>query len=338
MMQNMMNYDHFTAVIMGKSGSGKDTAGKLLEKKGYERIVTHTSRPMRTGEQEGVTYHYHTQEEFEQLRSEGYFAESRNYDAAFGHCSYGTSKESLTASGRKYIIVTPEGYESLKRAGIEGMIPVYLRTQPEELKRRLSGRLQNEADPEKKKVLTEEIDRRLEADRHDFVDVEAAAAGISSGGYEDLITIDTDALEPDEVMSEIDTSIQAFLGNRLKNEKLAENQYLCYLKDGYDTEDLRRENRTVMIALYVKDGMTAALQYLNGSVTASVYPAGEVRADTNVIQEGSDRPLYMTKTSAAHMEPSDIRAFLSDCIDRYREISLSRKSQVHYRDEDGIEL
>ena len=47
--------------LMGKSASGKDTVYEQLladETLGLHRIVLYTTRPARTGEQEGVEYHF----------------------------------------------------------------------------------------------------------------------------------------------------------------------------------------------------------------------------------------------------------------------------------------
>ena len=45
--------------LIGKTASGKDTIAKeLVNKYGYKRIVTYTTRPIRDGEKEGVNYYY----------------------------------------------------------------------------------------------------------------------------------------------------------------------------------------------------------------------------------------------------------------------------------------
>lgn len=213
-----------TLIIMGKSGSGKDSTGKLLEEAGFARITTHTSRPMRAGEQEGISYYFHTQEEFETLRDKGYFAESRDYDAAFGHCSYGTSKDSLILDGLKYIILTPEGYQSLTASGITGLTPVYLRASDSTLKERLSVRLKDEADPAVRRTLTEEIDRRLDTDRRDFMELDAAVAGLCSG-FDGLITIDVDHLTRAEVADTVISEVYQPEKDRDKTCTVRDNGY-----------------------------------------------------------------------------------------------------------------
>ena len=67
-------------ILCGKSASGKDTFLDILENKGFERIVSTTSRPMREGEEEGRDYFYVSRDEFEKRIKEGRFVEYRSYD------------------------------------------------------------------------------------------------------------------------------------------------------------------------------------------------------------------------------------------------------------------
>ena len=68
---------------------------KKLVEKGYSRIVRYTTRPIRKGEKQGVTYHFITKEEFNQKIEEGFFAEYQSYNTEFGIWYYGTSFEDL---------------------------------------------------------------------------------------------------------------------------------------------------------------------------------------------------------------------------------------------------
>jgi len=50
-------------VIIGPSGSGKTTLGDYFRSLGMNELVSHTTRKMRPGEVDGISYHYVTEEE-----------------------------------------------------------------------------------------------------------------------------------------------------------------------------------------------------------------------------------------------------------------------------------
>ena len=61
-------------IILGKTCSGKDTiVNKLIDSHGFKKIVTSTTRPMRKGEKQDITYHFLSEEDFKQKINEGYF-------------------------------------------------------------------------------------------------------------------------------------------------------------------------------------------------------------------------------------------------------------------------
>lgn len=68
-------------IFCGKSGSGKDAiVGGLMEKGGYDRLVSCTSRPMREGEVEGREYYFVTEAEFKKMIKTSNLVEWRAYD------------------------------------------------------------------------------------------------------------------------------------------------------------------------------------------------------------------------------------------------------------------
>ena len=79
--------------LMGKSSSGKDTIYKQLmadEDLHLKNIVLYTTRPIRQGEQEGIEYHFITEEQLANLEKEGRIIELRAYDTCFGIWKYCT--------------------------------------------------------------------------------------------------------------------------------------------------------------------------------------------------------------------------------------------------------
>lgn len=148
-------------ILIGKSASGKDTVAKrLIKDYGYQKIVTWTTRPMRPGEKQDITYHYTSDEEFQDKIEEGFFAEWKKYDSVFGTWYYGTPLleiESFTDENR-VIIITPDGYENIRQYLDRNTLVVYLDVKNSILKKRLKKRGDN----------PKEIKRRLKSDNEDF--------------------------------------------------------------------------------------------------------------------------------------------------------------------------
>jgi guanylate kinase len=82
-------------VVAAPSGTGKTTVCREVVKRdpGIEFSVSHTTRPQRPGERDGVDYHFVTRERFAELVHEGAFLEWAEYN---GNC-YGTSWAALDA-------------------------------------------------------------------------------------------------------------------------------------------------------------------------------------------------------------------------------------------------
>lgn len=149
-------------ILLGKSASGKDTVvNKLIHNYyGYEKIITWTTRPMRPGEKQDLTYHFTDDEDFEEKIEEGFFAEWKKYNSVFGTWYYGTAVQDITNNpNNKIIILTPSGYEDIKEyINNEEILSVYLDSSLRTLYKRLKFRGDN----------PKEIKRRLLHDIKDF--------------------------------------------------------------------------------------------------------------------------------------------------------------------------
>lgn len=76
-------------VIIGESASGKSTLQDLICKTfNHKKVVTYTTRPIRKGEVDGVSYHYISDEEFKRLKNEDFLLKPPNTTAGItGHQS-----------------------------------------------------------------------------------------------------------------------------------------------------------------------------------------------------------------------------------------------------------
>ena len=115
---------------------------ELIKNHDYKQVVTTTTRPMRKGEQQDVTYHFISDDEFKQKIKEGYFAEYKSYNTKFGTWDYGSASEDLeNADDKSVIILTPQGYRDAKdKLSKKNITCVYLYADNTTLKKRLIKR------------------------------------------------------------------------------------------------------------------------------------------------------------------------------------------------------
>ncbi|MBW1605277.1 guanylate kinase [Lactobacillus sp. Sy-1] len=110
-------------VITGAAGSGKTTLCKYICNKFHlPKVVTHTTRAPRTGEQNGVDYYFETDDSF----AKRHFLESVDYAGA----QYGSSLEGLeaawkTASLACIVLDTKGAIEYQRQLGSQ-VITIYL--------------------------------------------------------------------------------------------------------------------------------------------------------------------------------------------------------------------
>ena len=130
-------------VVVGPSGVGKDTVMlKLLEKlpNKFKKGTTHTTRPIRPGEQEGVNYYYVSKEEFLKLKDENKLIESNFYNNNY----YGLSKMELEKAGTldkiMYVAIDINGANSVHNLNIPTNYVAILPPSNEILEKRLIGR------------------------------------------------------------------------------------------------------------------------------------------------------------------------------------------------------
>lgn len=167
-------------VVIGKSASGKDTIYRELAKDpalGLKEVVIYTTRPIREGEQDGITYHFVTEERRKELLEEGKVIEHRTYQTIHGPWHYFTvHDDQIDLKKENYIVIgTLESYIQIRRYfGEEVVVPIYIEVETGE---RLARALERERKQENPKY--EEMCRRFLADEKDFSEEKICQAGIT---------------------------------------------------------------------------------------------------------------------------------------------------------------
>lgn len=165
--------------LMGKSASGKDTLAReiLLSDLGLKEVILFTTRPIRTGEVNGVDYYFVTQEEFKKLELDGKVIEKRIYHTAHGEWTYATVYENnvFDLEHNNYLILnTLEGYKQLiSYFGQEKVVPVYIWVPFDMRLDRAFSREEQQENPKYK-----ELCRRFIADEKDFSEEKLLDVGI----------------------------------------------------------------------------------------------------------------------------------------------------------------
>lgn len=96
-------------ILIGPSASGKTEIAKiLLQKYRIQKVVTHTTRPIRPTEIQDIDYHFVSNKVFNELIKNKAFVETTLYNDFF----YGTSFDEL--DDHKVLIVDPNGLQAFQ--------------------------------------------------------------------------------------------------------------------------------------------------------------------------------------------------------------------------------
>ena len=129
-------------VVSAPSGAGKTSLCKEIIDffPGLRHSISYTTRPPRTGETEGVDYHFVSRDAFSAMAEKGAFAE---WAEVHGNC-YGTAigtLESCRAAGQDVLVeIDCQGAAQLKESWGKGVFIFILPPSIDELRRRLKGR------------------------------------------------------------------------------------------------------------------------------------------------------------------------------------------------------
>jgi guanylate kinase len=138
-------------IVVGKGGSGKDYLVKLLKDNGYTYSVSHTSRPPRENEIDGVDYYFIEKNIALEMAKKSLFYECVEFNDWF----YGTSLEEFNRAN--LFIMTPSGISKLKEEDRKESFIIFLDID----EKILTSRLMNRRD-------ADSTNRRIQADKIDF--------------------------------------------------------------------------------------------------------------------------------------------------------------------------
>lgn len=112
-------------VIMGRTSSGKSTVEKELEQIGFKRSISYTTRKpsIKNGKQEeqGVDYHFVSEDKFMQLVENGAIIEYERYKGNL----YGTPRP--FGSKRFVVVLCIKGYKAMKEIFGDQVLGIYLK-------------------------------------------------------------------------------------------------------------------------------------------------------------------------------------------------------------------
>ena len=129
-------------VVSGFSGAGKGTVlSKVLEKRtDLYYSVSFTTRAPRTGEQDGVNYHFVTREAFQERIDRGEFLEYAEYVGNFYGTSMAVIREKLYQGVDVILEIESQGAAKVRQKMPEAVSLFLVPPSFEELSRRLHGR------------------------------------------------------------------------------------------------------------------------------------------------------------------------------------------------------
>lgn len=124
-------------VLIGESASGKSTIEKELVNRGLKKIVSYTTRPIRYGEEDGIDYHYISEERFNELKAGQWFSKSTKYNSWY----YGIAR--IDCVNDSVVVVEPFGFRQLKNMKDLEIISFYINTDERTRLKRMADRGDN---------------------------------------------------------------------------------------------------------------------------------------------------------------------------------------------------
>ena len=130
-----------TIVFIGATAAGKDTVMRsICELTGSPILLSHTTRPMRPGELDGVEYYFTNDQEFEAIK----MVEERVYSTKGSDYKWKYGLSEKVAATQGLLILDWEGFKDFKEwrisKGYEAPVSVFVTVDKEESRRRQKRR------------------------------------------------------------------------------------------------------------------------------------------------------------------------------------------------------
>ena len=139
--------------MVGKGASGKNHLLERFKSRGFRQLISHTTRPMREGEEDGREYHFVSEDEFRRMVSGNEFVEFQEFNGNY----YGTSVKEWEESD--VVILAPQGVGNITRLGLRKNCFIIYVDIPESVRvERMSGRKG-----------AGEVSSRIESDEAEFL-------------------------------------------------------------------------------------------------------------------------------------------------------------------------
>ncbi len=170
-------------IIAAPSGGGKTSLTRALVKSMDNLVISisHTTRPMRPGEKDGVNYHFVTPEKFQELIQQNVFLEHAKV-LGFGY-DYGTSREWVTEQlkNNKDVIleIDWQGAQQIRKLFKDTVSIFILPPSMDVLRKRLEERKQDTA---------EVIEKRMQAAEEECSHQNEFDHVIVNNDFEDAVT------------------------------------------------------------------------------------------------------------------------------------------------------
>ena len=169
--------------LMGRRGTDKNLVESKLEKLGYNRVISYTTREPKDDEINGREYHFVNKESFFTLVKKQIIMEWTEFE---GHL-YGSPHP--IGSINNVVVVEPDGYNSIKNAYGKQVTGAFIRLQPNLMQEKLEKR-KNKA--ENNSVI--DLVQRRDSDDYKFKDIESKV-DLVIDGERDVESITAEILE-----------------------------------------------------------------------------------------------------------------------------------------------